>query len=38
MFIQHIIGLFTDPSQQWEKIREQYTGGSGSPVVTTESV
>ena len=32
MFIQHIIGLFTDPSQQWEKIREQYSSGSGSPV------
>ena len=32
MFIQHIIGLFTDPAKQWEKIREQYSGGSGSPI------
>lgn len=24
MFIQHIIGLFTDPTKQWVKIREQY--------------
>jgi len=23
MFIQHIIGLFTDPTAEWEKIREQ---------------
>ncbi len=23
MFIQHIIGLFTDPTSEWEKIREQ---------------
>jgi len=23
MFIQHIIGLFTDPTTEWEKIREQ---------------
>jgi hypothetical protein len=23
MFIQHIIGLFTDPTVEWEKIREQ---------------
>ena len=33
MFIQHIIGLFTDPTREWEKIREQYQQGSGSPVV-----
>lgn len=32
MFIQHIIGLFTDPTQEWAKIREQYQSGSGSPV------
>ena len=32
MFIQHIIGLFTDPTREWEKIREQYQSGSGSPV------
>jgi hypothetical protein len=31
MFITHIIGLFTDPAREWEKIREQYRGG-GSPV------
>lgn len=31
MFIQHIMGLFTDPTQQWEKIRQQYQSGSGSP-------
>jgi len=24
MFIQHIIGLFTDPAREWEKIRDQY--------------
>ena len=24
MFIQHIIGLFTDPAREWESIREQY--------------
>ena len=32
MFIQHIIGLLSDPTRQWEKIREQYKSGSGSPV------
>jgi hypothetical protein len=32
MFIQHIIGLFTDPTRQWETIREQYQSGSGSPI------
>jgi len=32
MIIQHIIGLFTDPTREWEKIREQYESGSGSPV------
>jgi hypothetical protein len=31
MFIQHIIGLFSDPTREWEKIREQYSSG-GSPV------
>ena len=30
MFIQHIIGLFVDPTQQWEKIREQHKAGSAS--------
>ena len=32
MFIQHIIGLFTDPTREWEQIREQYESGSGSPI------
>ena len=32
MFIQHIIGLLSDPTSQWEKIREQYQSGSGNPV------
>ena len=32
MFIQHIIGLFTDPTREWEKIREQYESGNGSPL------
>ena len=32
MFIQHIIGLFSDPTREWEKIRDQYESGSGSPV------
>lgn len=32
MFIQHIIGLFTDPTRQWEIIREQHQSGSGSPI------
>ena len=32
MFIQHIIGLFTDPTREWEKIRQRYQSGSGSPV------
>ena len=32
MFIQHIIGLLSDPTRQWEKIREQYQSGTGSPV------
>jgi len=32
MFIQHIIGLLSDPTRQWEKIREQYQSGSGNPV------
>ena len=32
MFIQHIIGLLSDPTRQWEKIREQYQSGSANPV------
>jgi len=32
MFIQHIIGLFTDPTREWEKIREQYESGNGNPI------
>ena len=32
MFIQHIIGLFTDPTREWEQIREHYKSGRGSPV------
>jgi hypothetical protein len=32
MFIQHIIGLLSDPTRQWEKIREQYQSGNGNPV------
>ena len=24
MFVQHIIGLFTDPTREWEQIRDQY--------------
>lgn len=32
MFIQHIIGLLSDPTRQWEKIREQCQSGSGNPV------
>ncbi|MEM7562653.1 MAG: Yip1 family protein [Pseudomonadota bacterium] len=30
MFIQHIIGLFSDPVRQWECIREQHSNGKGS--------
>ena len=30
MFIQHIIGLFVDPTQEWEKIREQHQAGRHS--------
>ena len=29
MFIQHIIGLFTDPVSEWEKIREEQKSKSG---------
>ena len=29
MFLQHIIGLFTDPTNQWEKIRDQHKSQSG---------
>lgn len=32
MFIQHIIGLFTDPMQEWEKIREQQKSSNKSSV------
>jgi len=32
MFIQHIIGLFTDPTGEWEKIREQLKGSGKSSV------
>jgi len=32
MFIQHIVGLFTDPMRQWEKIREQHTSAEGGSV------
>ena len=33
MFIQNILGLFTDPTRQWERIRDQHLAGAGSPVV-----
>ena len=32
MFIQNILGLFTDPTRQWEKIRDQHLAGAGSPI------
>jgi len=32
MFIQHIIGLFTDPTREWEKIREQQKSSEKSSV------
>ena len=32
MFIQHIVGLFTDPMRQWEKIREQQKSSDGGSV------
>jgi len=32
MFIQHIVGLFTDPMHQWEKIREQHQSADGGSV------
>ena len=32
MFVQNIIGLFTDPTHQWEKIRDHYLSGNGSPL------
>lgn len=32
MFIQHIVGLFTDPVGQWEKIREQHKSAEGGSV------
>ena len=30
MFIQHIIGLFSDPVREWERIREQQSNGHGA--------
>ena len=33
MFIQNILGLLTDPTRQWEKIRDQHLAGAGSPIV-----
>jgi hypothetical protein len=32
MFIQHIVGLFTDPMRQWEKILEQQKSSDGGSV------
>ncbi len=32
MFIQHIIGLFSNPTNEWEKIREQQKSGDRSGV------
>jgi hypothetical protein len=32
MFIQHIVGLFTDPVRQWEKIRDQLKSPEGGSV------
>jgi hypothetical protein len=32
MFIQHIVGLFTDPVRQWEKIRDQQKSEDGGSV------
>lgn len=32
MFIQHIIGLFTDPAREWESIREQYKSSERASV------
>jgi hypothetical protein len=32
MFIQHIIGLFTDPAREWEKIREQYKNSQSTGI------
>ncbi|MCP4334973.1 MAG: YIP1 family protein [Gammaproteobacteria bacterium] len=33
MFIQHILGLFTDPVREWEKIREQQKNSDRTPAV-----
>ena len=32
MFLQHIYGLFADPLNEWEKIREQQANGNSSVV------
>ncbi|MDH3388485.1 MAG: YIP1 family protein [Gammaproteobacteria bacterium] len=32
MFIQHIIGLFTDPAREWERIRDQQKSSDRSRV------
>ena len=32
MFIQHIVGLFTDPVREWEKIRDHYKASGGASV------
>ncbi len=32
MFIQHIVGLFTDPVEQWKKIRTQHNSAGGGSV------
>ncbi len=32
MFIQHIIGLFTDPAREWEKIRDHYKSAGTASV------
>ncbi|MDH3219445.1 MAG: YIP1 family protein [Gammaproteobacteria bacterium] len=32
MFIQHIIGLFTDPAREWERIRDQQKNSDRSRV------
>ncbi len=33
MFIQHIIGLFTDPAREWARIRDQHEKGAGRSIV-----
>ncbi len=32
MFIQHTIGLFTDPAREWEKIRDHYKATGSIPI------